>query len=65
VRETFLLGPLERANINHWTKKKSIVSLKAYDTSSLGQEKRADGGIHAVKNNSNIRSVLKDTKHTA
>jgi hypothetical protein len=37
---------------------------RADETCFLGQERSADGGIHATKDHNNIRSVLQNTKKT-
>jgi hypothetical protein len=39
--------------------------LEADGSNFLGQERSADGGIHAKRDHSNIRSVLRNTKNSA
>jgi DNA-directed RNA polymerase subunit M/transcription elongation factor TFIIS len=38
---------------------------KADANYSLGQERSADGGIHATRDHNNVRSALRNTKKTA
>jgi hypothetical protein len=39
-----------------------VVCRKADCNCSLGQERSADGGIHATRGHNNVRSVLRNTK---
>jgi hypothetical protein len=40
----------------------NVVCQKADDSCFLGQERSADGGIHAARDHSNVRSVQRNTK---
>jgi hypothetical protein len=42
--------------------KRTSACQKADDNCFLGQERNADGGIHATRNHNNVRSVLRNTK---
>jgi hypothetical protein len=39
-----------------------LVGMKANGDCFLGQERSADGGIHATRDHNNIKSVLQNTK---
>jgi transposase len=42
--------------------KQTSVCQKADGNCFLGQERRSDGGVHAIKDHNNVRSVLRNTK---
>jgi hypothetical protein len=44
--------------------KQTSACQKADDNCFLGQERSADGGIHATRDYNNVRSVLRNTKKT-
>jgi hypothetical protein len=44
--------------------KQTLSVCQKADNCFLGQERSADGGIHATKDHNNIRSVLQNTKKT-